>query len=180
MRTAAGSRHTTPVGPSATVHQPSIRARDAAHDVVARSLTPRSQGHERQNCEAGSGNEPDQAAWHLGGRWLAGSLAKRHDAHQHRAARARNQEDVRAPALVRRRLLHLAQMRPAVPTMGSRRPHQAVQAHQPPNALAVVAAAKDVAHKVRRRAAGLTHRLRQPRQRHHRVGAPTTISPGVT
>src|SRR5687767_13455408 len=34
MRTALGSRHTTTVQPAVTVHQPSIRARDAAHDVV--------------------------------------------------------------------------------------------------------------------------------------------------
>src|SRR3981189_2697173 len=34
MRTAVGSRHTTTVQPAVTVHQPSIRARDAAHDVV--------------------------------------------------------------------------------------------------------------------------------------------------
>src|SRR5258708_29274509 len=34
MRTAVGSRHTTTVRPAVTVHQPSIRARDAAHDVV--------------------------------------------------------------------------------------------------------------------------------------------------
>src|SRR5262245_13673797 len=33
MRTPVGSRHTTSVRP-AVVHQPSIRARDAAHDVV--------------------------------------------------------------------------------------------------------------------------------------------------
>jgi hypothetical protein len=34
MRTAVGSRHTRTVGPAVTVHQPSIRVRDAAHDVV--------------------------------------------------------------------------------------------------------------------------------------------------
>src|SRR5678815_30264 len=34
MRTAVGSRHTTTVQPAVTVHQPSIRAREAAHDVV--------------------------------------------------------------------------------------------------------------------------------------------------
>ena len=34
MRTAVGSRHTTTVQPAVTVHQPSIRARGAAHDVV--------------------------------------------------------------------------------------------------------------------------------------------------
>jgi hypothetical protein len=34
MRTAVGSRHTTTVQPAVTVHQPSIRARNAAHDVV--------------------------------------------------------------------------------------------------------------------------------------------------
>jgi hypothetical protein len=34
MRTAVGSRQTTTVQPAVTVHQPSIRARDAAHDVV--------------------------------------------------------------------------------------------------------------------------------------------------
>ena len=34
MRTAVGLRHTTTVQPAVTVHQPSIRAREAAHDVV--------------------------------------------------------------------------------------------------------------------------------------------------
>ena len=61
---------------------------------------------------------------------------------EHLAAPAGDQEDVRAPALVRRRLLHLAEMRPAVAAMDPRRQHQAVHAHEPPDALAVVASAE--------------------------------------
>jgi hypothetical protein len=34
MRPAVGSRHTTTVPPAGTLHQPSIRAREAAHEVV--------------------------------------------------------------------------------------------------------------------------------------------------
>jgi hypothetical protein len=55
------------------------------------------------------------------------------------AAPARDQEDVRAPALVRGRLLSLAEMGPAVPAMNPRRQHEPVHPHEPPNALAVVA-----------------------------------------
>src|SRR4029453_7893031 len=35
----------------------------------------------------GAHDEPDQPPGHLGGGWLPGSLAERHDAHQHGATR---------------------------------------------------------------------------------------------
>jgi hypothetical protein len=43
-------------------------------------------------------------------------------------------------------LLHLAQMRLAVPAMDPGRQHEAVHPHEPPNALAVVARAKRAVH----------------------------------
>ena len=65
---------------------------------------------------------------------------------EHLPAPARDQEDVRAPALVRRGLLYLAQMRPAVPAMDPRRQHQAVHPHEPPDALAGIASPKCPVH----------------------------------
>ena len=65
---------------------------------------------------------------------------------EHLPTPARDQEDVRAPALIRGRLLHLAQMRLAVPAMDPRRQHQAVHPHEPPNAFAVVARAEGAIH----------------------------------
>jgi len=38
--------------------------------------------------------EPNQPHGHLGGGWLARSLAERHDLHQHSAARARHSDSV--------------------------------------------------------------------------------------
>jgi hypothetical protein len=52
---------------------------------------------------------------------------------------AGNQEDIRAPALVRGGSLDLPQMRPPVTTVHPRRQHQPVQLHHPANPLAVVA-----------------------------------------
>jgi hypothetical protein len=49
-------------------------------------------GGVRRQREADSENdrEPDPPHRHLGGGWLAGSLAERRDAHQHRAAHVRS------------------------------------------------------------------------------------------
>jgi hypothetical protein len=44
--------------------------------------------------------EPDQPHGHLGGGRLPGSLAERHGAHQHRAARARHPDAVTVDAAV--------------------------------------------------------------------------------
>jgi hypothetical protein len=64
----------------------------------------------------------------------------------HLAAPTGNQEDVRAPALIRGRPLDLTDVRPAVAAMHSRRQHQPVQLHDPANALAVVPDAKGPVH----------------------------------
>jgi hypothetical protein len=63
-------------------------------------------GRERRMSEANSENnrEPDQPHGHLGGGWLAGSLAERHDAHQHGAARA-DAQGTQARQMLRK-LLH--------------------------------------------------------------------------
>jgi len=53
-------------------------------------------------------------------------------------ARARDQEDVRAPALIRGRLPDLAQLRAPVTAVDPGRQHQAVQLHDAPNPLPVV------------------------------------------
>jgi hypothetical protein len=58
---------------------------------------------------------------------------------EHLATPARDQEDVRAPALIRGGLLHSLQVRPPVPAVDARRQHEPVHPHHPGNALAVVA-----------------------------------------
>ena len=52
-------------------------------------IAPLHLGGERRKNEAECENdrEPDPPHEHLGGGWLAGSLAERRDAHQHGAAR---------------------------------------------------------------------------------------------
>jgi hypothetical protein len=57
-------------------------------------------------------------------------------------APAGNQKDIGAPALVGDRLLHLAEMRPAVAAVDPRRQHQVVHTHESSDALAVVAGAE--------------------------------------
>jgi hypothetical protein len=62
------------------------------------------------------------------------------------ATPARNQEDVGAPALVRRRLLDLAEVRPPAPPVDSWRQREPVPLHDPQNPLTIVAGAKGPIH----------------------------------
>jgi hypothetical protein len=98
---------------------------------------------------------------------------------------AGNQENVRAPALVRGRLLDLADVRPPVPAVDSRGQHEAVQLHHPPNALAVVARPEgavyhrpDAAVPIRRAAVGHRADLLQHRGVRHSVISPIGTHPG--
>jgi hypothetical protein len=64
MRTAVGSRHTTTVQPAVTVHQPSIRAREAAHDVVfdrRRSVDRRGWASQSVSRSPATINHPENA-----------------------------------------------------------------------------------------------------------------------
>ena len=54
----------------------------------------------KKGADRESDREPDQPHAHLDGGWLPGSLAERHDAHQHRAARARHPDAVACDAAV--------------------------------------------------------------------------------
>jgi hypothetical protein len=65
---------------------------------------------ERRKSEAESENEPDQPHGNLGGGWLAGSLAERHDPHQHGAERRRHPESGDG-----RQWLHALQRAPVIP-----------------------------------------------------------------
>jgi hypothetical protein len=74
----------------------------------------------------------------------------------HLAAPAGNEENIGTPALVRRRLLHLAQMGAAVTAMDARGEHQSIQPHDPADSMTAVL-----------RPAGLVH---------HRAGPPGAVA----
>jgi hypothetical protein len=61
------------------------RGRQEPNSADFFGLLPRSSERRKNEAESENDREPDQPHAHLGGGWLAASLAERHDANQHGA-----------------------------------------------------------------------------------------------